>query len=402
MDILEPVIGREPEAEKDAVILASSRLPLFIWGRGVMATWVYSWLTENRIAIAGFFTDVPKPKKNEKFYGLDVLSLEAVCAKYGEFNVFVGHAQGYKMMDDLKRQHKNIKNVYAIEIDVLRRGNRGGAQKQKARDTSIEQALLVSHWHLMKYQLAPKDLPGLQPVGFKVFSQFEEDGLLLYIFSIISPKNRRCVEICAGDGQECMSANLIINHGWEALLFDGNEEMVKSGNKFFASHPKTWLYPPKFVHAWITRDNINQLLADNGFMGEIDLLSLDIDGNDYWIWKALHAVSPRVFICETQNAVPHDKTVTQPYSENWHLDAEHSASGFFSVSLAAMQKICVEKQYRLVGINRYGFNAIFMRNDVGIEYFPEISVESALDNPYSRATREAKWPKARTMPWVEV
>ena len=272
----------------------------------------------------------------------------------------------------------------------------------RARDTSLEQALLVSHWRLMQCQLAPKDLPGLHQVGFKVFSQFEEDGLLLYIFSLIGTKNRRVVEVCAGDGKECMSANLIINHGWEGCLFDGNEESVNSGVAFYASHPRTWLHPPQFVHAWITRDNINSLLADRGFVGEIDLLSLDIDGNDYWIWKALHTVSPRVFICETQNAVPHDKAVTQPYSEEFSLDAERYASGFFSASLAAMCKLGAEKGYRLIGVHRYGFNAIFMRNDVGIEYFPEISVESALDNPYSRASREAKWPKARAMPWVEV
>jgi hypothetical protein len=120
MDLLESFIGCESEAGKDAAILAGSRLPLFVWGRGVMATWVYSWLTENHIAIAGFFTDdVPKPKNNEKFYGLDVLSLEAICAKHSEFNVLVGHAQGYQMSDDLKCKHKNIQNVYAIDIGVL-------------------------------------------------------------------------------------------------------------------------------------------------------------------------------------------------------------------------------------------------------------------------------------------
>lgn len=272
----------------------------------------------------------------------------------------------------------------------------------KERDTSLEQALLVSQWHMMRQQLPPEALPKLSQVGFKAFSQFEEDGLLLYIFSIIGAKSRRVVEICAGSGQECMAANLIINHGWEGLLFDGDEGSVRQGAAFYASHPRTWLHPPKFVHAWITKDNINSLVADNGFAGDIDLLSLDIDGNDYWIWQALHVVSPRVFICETQDAVPHDRAVTQPYSEKYCLDAEKQASGFFSVSLAAMRKLCAEKGYRLIGTHRYGFNAIFMRNDVGMEYFPEISVENALDNPYSRRSAAEKWPAAQHLPWVEV
>jgi hypothetical protein len=70
-------------------------------------------------------------------------------------------------------------------------------------------------------------LPAFNDVGFRKYSQFEEAGILLYLFSLISPTNRKCVEICAGNGRECMTANLIINHGWWSYLFDGNEHSME-------------------------------------------------------------------------------------------------------------------------------------------------------------------------------
>ena len=123
MDILQ-FIGREAADEKDTAILTiypPPRLPLFIWGAGDVAGRVYSWLTRNHIAVAGFFIDVPREtgQENEKFCGLEVCSLEDVVRRHGEFNVFVGHLKGYMMMDDFKHKRQNIKNIYSIELGVL-------------------------------------------------------------------------------------------------------------------------------------------------------------------------------------------------------------------------------------------------------------------------------------------
>lgn len=112
-------------------------------------------------------------------------------------------------------------------------------------------------------------LPSLTEVGFKVFSQTDEDGILLYIFCIIGASSKTCIEICAGSGSECNAANLIINHGWHALLVDGNEAAVKQGREFYQRNPCTYVYPPVFAHCWITRHNINELLSKNCFEGEM-------------------------------------------------------------------------------------------------------------------------------------
>src|SRR5262249_5113391 len=129
-------------------------------------------------------------------------------------------------------------------------------------------------------------LPKFEDVGFRFFSQNDEDGFLLYIFSLIGTTTKKAVEVCAGNGIECNTANLIVNHGWVGLLVDGDSTLVEQGKDFYSRCPDTFWLPPSLVQAWVTTDNINSLIRDHGFEGEIDLLSIDMDGVDYWIWKA--------------------------------------------------------------------------------------------------------------------
>lgn len=273
---------------------------------------------------------------------------------------------------------------------------------QKKQDTQVEQIMISNQYQLMKKLLTPSEMPSFKDVGFKVYSQFEEDGILLYIFSVIGTTNKHVVEICAGDGIECMSANLIINHGWEGLLIDGDQNSVNRGIKFYAANQSTFLYPPVFKHAWVTVENINQIISENGFKNEIDLLSLDIDGNDYYVMEAINVIKPRVIICETHNVIPDDLSLTIPYKEDFNYSDAKQHEEFRSVSLFAMKKLLNKKGYRLIGSHRYGFNAIFMLNDTGKEYFPEVSIESVHDNAYTKFRRETVWKEVKDLPWVKI
>lgn len=102
-------------------------------------------------------------------------------------------------------------------------------------------------------------------VGFRVHSQHEEDGILLFIFSLLGTTNKRCVEICAGDGIECNTANLIINHRWIGLLCDGNELNTEKARQFYSANLDTQYWPPTIVTEWITRGNVNSIIEENGF-----------------------------------------------------------------------------------------------------------------------------------------
>jgi hypothetical protein len=248
-------------------------------------------------------------------------------------------------------------------------------------------------------------LPGLSETGFKVYSQTDEDGILLYIFSIIGTLNRTSAEICAGNGIECNTANLIINHGWDGLLVDGDSGLVKQGRAFYKQHPHTTVYPPRFVHSWITRDNVNDILIRSGVTGEIDLLSIDMDGVDYWIWDAIRVIEPRVVVVEYQDIIGPERSLTVPYKEGFNAYAYPTTRrmpNFCGASLPAFCKLARGRDYRLVGCNRYGYNAFFIRNPHGVQQIPEIQIKECFTHPKVLWGMKERFPTVERLPWVEV
>ena len=245
-------------------------------------------------------------------------------------------------------------------------------------------------------------LPSFEEVEFQAFSQNGEDGILLYLFSLIGTINKKAVEICAGDGMECNTANLIINHGWNALLFDGNKENIRRGQEFYAKCSDTWLWPPTLVNAWITAENINSLIVNNGFEGEIDLLSLDLDGVDYWVWKAISCVKPRVVLVEFNNLWGAEHAVTVPYKADFRAENNSTGTDYRGASLPAFVKLGQEKGYRLVGCQRYGFNAFFIRAGIGEDIFPEISASKCFDHPFAQHAIQKRLSKIVDREWVNI
>jgi hypothetical protein len=215
-------------------------------------------------------------------------------------------------------------------------------------------------------------LPELADTEFRCFSQNGEDGILLYIFAILGTTNKRVVEIAAGDGIECNSANLIINHGWYGLLFDADADNISRGKDFYSKCQDTFLAPPTLVTSWITVENVDGLIASHGFGGDIDLLSLDIDGMDYWVWKAIQCISPRVIILEFNPVWGPHRAVSVPYQPDFRIDYDRRPY-YTGASLAAFAKLARERGYRLVGTQRLGFNALFVRSGVGEDLLPGIS-----------------------------
>jgi len=275
------------------------------------------------------------------------------------------------------------------------------ALKQSTLNVSQENQLLLRLAYQQRKASGEK-LPAFDDVEFKTFSQNGEDGILWYIFSLIGTTNKTAVEICAGDGVQCNTSNLIVNHGWTALLFDGDEENVASAEKFYRGHPNTFTFPPQFVHAWIDAENVNQLVSSHGFEGEIDLLSLDIYGIDYWLWKALTVVRPRVVVAEVQAIWSDTRAVTVPYRKDFRAEYVDGFGVYSGASLPAFVKLARAKSYRLIGTQRYGFNAFFLRDDVGRDAFPEVSAAECLRHPFVKWAKEKLLPLVANKEWVEV
>jgi hypothetical protein len=222
------------------------------------------------------------------------------------------------------------------------------------------------------------ELPALDATGYRVFSQFEEDGKLMFIFSVIGMNLKTFVEIGSDDGVNSNSANLYFNFGWHGVFIDSNPRSIKRGIKFFNKYPHPWYYKPKFICDKVTRENVNELIEGAGYSGEIGMLSIDIDGNDYWIWDTINVIDPQVVIIETHNEFGMNNIIV-PYDPDYSYPGKHPV--YHGASPVAMNRLANKKGYRLVGANELGFNFIFVRNGLADQELKEVKVETLLTHP---------------------
>jgi hypothetical protein len=278
--------------------------------------------------------------------------------------------------------------------------------KNKETDwASLQQQIqknIESQWlSLIKNNL--KVFDKIQDAGFRCYSQFEEDGIILYLLACIGKKTRSVVEICCGSGSESMAANLIINHGYKGYLFDGDEKNVNAAKSFFSSQKDCMFNLPSIKKQWITKNNVNQTLIDSGIQGEVDVLSLDIDGNDYYIWEEINVINPRVCVFETHSIVPSNLSITIPYKDDFYaMDKDKIEREFRSASLLAMVKLSKKKGYTMVGSHKHGFNVFFVRDDLLNDLLPRPTIEEIHDNECTRVAQKTRWPLVKNYPWVKV
>jgi hypothetical protein len=245
--------------------------------------------------------------------------------------------------------------------------------------------------------------PRISDAGFRRFSQFEEDGILLYLLGCVGVTDRVVVEIGCGTGLEGMSANLIVNHGFGGLLVDGDRARVATARAFFKRLPRPEPFRPVVTCGWVTRENVNSLIRTSVRTTEVDVLALDLDGVDWHIWAALDVIQPRICVIEVQDIIPAELSLTVPYSPTFRYgDNSPEQQDFRGASLKAMVDLAATKGYRLVGGNRLGFNAFFVRQDLAAELLPEVSVATVLDNAWSFYGRTVRWPRVRDLPWEVV
>jgi hypothetical protein len=238
----------------------------------------------------------------------------------------------------------------------------------------------------------------LSEFGFRAFSQHDEDGILLFILSVIGTTNKLFVEIGCGNGVECNTANLTLNHAWHGLLIDGDPRNIEEARAFYDEAQDSKHFPPVCVNARVFPENVNDILRAHGFAGEIDLLSLDIDGFDWWVLKSLDCVSPRVLVIETPTVWGPEDSYTMPYNP----DHRFTDPDYYGASLLAYVRLGREKGYRLIGCNRYGTNCFFLRNDVGVETFDEIEPASCFESRRAQQSVKSRRPRVTEKEWVEV
>ena len=195
---------------------------------------------------------------------------------------------------------------------------------------------------------------------FRVFSQWGEDGIIQYLLNHVPIERAIFVEFGVENYTESNTRFLLTNNQWAGLVIDGSADNID----YIRSDIIYWASNLKAEHSFITKDNINELLAKNGIAGDIGLLSVDIDGNDYWVWQAIDTISPRIVICEYNSHFGPYAEVSTPYDAAFVRDSAHFSKIYYGASIAALCSLATTKGYSLVASNSVGNNIFFVRNDL--------------------------------------
>jgi hypothetical protein len=200
--------------------------------------------------------------------------------------------------------------------------------------------------------------------GFKVYSQSDEDGIIQEIFRRVGTTTKTFIEFGVDTGNECNTAKLLVE-GWRGLWIEASTPNVADIRKNFVAflHERKL----KLVENLVTAENINALLKQAEMTGEVDLLCIDIDCNDYWVWKAIEVTNPRVVVIEYNATLRPPLSLVVPYEPTRHWDG----SNYFGASLEALVRLGRAKGYRLVGCNFSGANAFFVRDNICGDRFLE-------------------------------
>ena len=265
-------------------------------------------------------------------------------------------------------------------------------------DQATQRLLWLHYRHLLAHDEA---LPSFDIAGFRAYSENEEDGIIQLIFAVIGTTNRKCAEIAFSYAEGSNTTNLITNWGWDGLVVEGDPVKARSARTYFRTNRDTSHWLPQIVESWITADNVNDVLAAAGIDEDIDFLSLDLDGMDYWVWKSLTITRPRLVLVEAQLGWGPDDAVTVPYDPRFVADDPGDAS-YSGASLAAFVRLGREKGYRLIGTIRYGYNAFFLREDIDTGRFPTVEPQECLRHPRAVEARRQRLQRGDTRPWVRV
>jgi hypothetical protein len=217
----------------------------------------------------------------------------------------------------------------------------------------------------------------LEDVEFSIFSQFGEDGILQYLLRHVKVPETSFVEIGVGNYRESNTRFLVENNNWRGIAINGDDTHAR----YILGSGLAWRHDVEPVQAFVTRENVDQLITDNGFTGEIGLLSIDVDGVDYWLWSAVTSITPAIVVMEFNALFGPEATVTVPYDPTF-VDAEsHYSRVHFGASLGALAHLGKERGYRLVGISSNAANAFFVHSNLADDTLREVSPQECWRAP---------------------
>ncbi len=226
-------------------------------------------------------------------------------------------------------------------------------------EVSLENVMLQNGKMLSHLLCKKTDINSLEDVEFKVFSQWGDDGIIQYLVNMLNIETKVFIEFGVEDYLESNTRFLLINNNWSGLIMDGNDDHIY---KIKNSH-YYWKYDLVAKPAFISAENVNDLIELEDIKGEIGLLHIDIDGNDYWVWKSIKVVNPIIVIVEYNSVFGKNRAITVPYNPSFVRTNAHYSGLYAGASLMALCDLAEEKGYAFVGCNSAGNNAYFVKKE---------------------------------------
>jgi hypothetical protein len=348
---------------------------ILIFGTGSGYEKIKRSINYNKIEIVAF-TDNNNNLWNNNFEGSiilppqEVIKLEydyiLIASSY--YNAIESQLKEYKIDTSIIISYYNIdsweaeqdKLIEIFETDIIVKGLYKLLREYKIKsDIAFEKNLILQAKMFINI-IKRSQVNKIEEAEFKVFSQFGEDGIIQFIINKIPIPNKVFIEFGVENYIESNTRFLLVNNNWSGLVIDGdkeNIEYIKNDSIYFNHNLKA-------VSNFITKDNINDIISSSEISGDIGLLSIDIDGNDYWIWETINVINPRIVICEYNSIFGNEKEVTIPYREDFVRKNAHYSLLFAGASLPALCSLAEKKGYDFIGSNSAGNNAFFIRKDL--------------------------------------
>jgi hypothetical protein len=231
-----------------------------------------------------------------------------------------------------------------------------------SRATKKTDDLLVLNGKIMSRlndQRTNEIIDNINLAEFKIYSQFGDDGIIQFLVNYLDIDNHNFIEFGVENYKEANTRFLLINNNWSGLIMDGSQnniDQIKKDDIYY-------LHDINAVSVFITKDNINELIKSSGFSREVGILSIDIDGNDYWIWKEINTIDPVIVIVEYNSLFGYDNPWTVPYKKDFYITQEHYSNLYFGTSLLSLCDLAEEKGYSFIGCTSNATNAFFVRKD---------------------------------------
>jgi hypothetical protein len=256
---------------------------------------------------------------------------------------------------------------------------------QKTKIFQDIESIKINQGRLLKNVLNKGNLSSdIRDYEIKIFSQWGEDGIIQHLIEHIDIKNKTFIEFGVENFSESNCRFLMMNNNWSGFVIDGNKNNIKD----LKSSYYFWKYELTAISEFITKENINDLLDISNFDKDLGILSIDIDGNDYYILDAIKKYKPRILITEFNSNFDFNEAISVPYDKNFYRFDKCSSGIYWGASLKAFIYLAAKKGYKFIGTNTSACNAFFVKNEFVPDHLKNIDEESFYNNSKYRETRD--------------